>query len=337
MQSPDIVIAGAGLIGLSCALECDRLGLTALVLEREFAGRQASWAAAGMLAAHDAANPTQLQSLAQLSIDLYPEFLSHIQDLGGAEVPIETEWTLERAPGFNADLMPSGFRREGFQRIAEKSLDPRKLIAAMLRAVHAAAFITLKENVSVNSARPAAGGLSVSTSAEEISCGMFLDCTGAWSSVPVRPAKGQMLRVHAPDVLHTDELGNVVVRTPEIYMVPRLDGSVVIGATLEDAGFDRTVHEADLRLLHEKAISIMPAFEKSPLLESWSGLRPDTVDHLPILGQTGEHTFVATGHFRNGVLLAAATGHVMGQMLMGKAVDLDLGSFSPGRFTLRSR
>ncbi len=331
MGAPDVVIAGAGLIGLACALECERLGLRTVVLERGRALQQASWAAAGMLAAHDPANPPALSMLAQHSIALYPAFLEHVAALGGTSVPYETEWTLEQADGAHEQRLLPGLVADGFCSMREYSLDPRKLGAAVLAAVRASGVTLLEESL-VRSVSESAGEVAVRTASETITCDRFIDCTGAWSAAPVRPAKGQMLRVHAPGLLHSAACGNVVVRTDDIYLVPRFDGSIVIGATVEDAGFDMTIHNDDLATLMLHAAALIPSIADAPRIESWAGLRPDTPDHLPLLGRLGERRLIAAGHFRNGVLLAPATAHVIGQIVSGEQPGISMKAFAPDRF-----
>ena len=100
-----------------------------------------------------------------------------------------------------------------------------------------------------------------------------------------------MLRVHAPGALAVHGHGNVTVRTEDIYLLPRLDGSVVIGATIEDAGFDVSTSDADIARLRARAAELLPALAAAPELERWAGLRPDTPDHLPVIGRTGEHSW----------------------------------------------
>lgn len=326
-------MAGAGVIGLSCALELRAAGMQVVVLERGMAGRQASWAAAGMLAASDAENPADLKALAARSLDLYPDYLDILRERGGVDVPFETQWTLEHAEGWrhHRTTLPA-LGGKGFRRIAEQSVDPRRLLEALLAAV-AAAGVELREETPVRGAYELTDGINIRAGKEMLSCGAFLDCTGAWSAAPVHPAKGQMLRVDAPGVMAAYGLGNVVVRTPDVYLVPRLDGSVVIGATVEDAEFDRTVHDADIAHLRYEAAELLPALRDAAELERWAGLRPDTPDHLPILGRTGPHSFTATGHFRNGILLAPVTAQVMAETVLGEELSVDLQAFAPGRFT----
>lgn len=339
MRSTDVIIAGAGLIGMACALECRRRGLQPTLVERGAPGTEASWAAAGMLAANDPANPRELQPLADLSLRLYPEFLERLREQSGHAVPIETEWTVERGtPTLANDLHsaipafhPEGFHADGYHAIREQSLDPRKLSAALHAAV-LAAEIPLRTQTPVLARSEERDHVVVQTESGPLQAAFFLDCTGAWSSQRVRPAKGQMLRVHAPGVLDGGD-GNVVLRTHDIYLVPRLDGSVVIGATVEDAGFDKAVHGEDLDDLRRRAAVLIPVMAHAPALERWAGLRPDTPDHLPVLGRTGARTFVAAGHFRNGILLAPATAHVVAQLLLHETPGADLRAFDPARFS----
>ena len=335
MAQTDVVIVGAGVIGLSCALELHAIGMRVTVLERDTAARQASWAAAGMLAGHDPANPVALQTLADLSLSLYPAFLERIAALGGATVPIETEWAMEPSRDPNAEPQQDlpQLKAPGFARIAEQSLDPRKLAAALLQAVRSAG-IDLREHTPVRSWTTSTNGAELDANGETFTAGYALDCSGAWSGPPVKPAKGQMLRLSAPGALTSSSFGNMVVRAPGIYLVPRLDGTVVIGATIEDAGFDTRTNDADLRSLRERAAALIPAMHDAPEVERWAGLRPDTPDHLPLLGFVQDRRLVASGHFRNGILLAPATARVMTRLIQHQTPEVDLVPFSPDRFAL---
>ena len=111
-------------------------------------------------------------------------------------------------------------------------------------------------------------------------------------------------------------------------------GRVLIGATVEDAGFDLTVHPLDILTLNARASRLLPALAQAEFIESWAGLRPATVDGLPILGSTAAQPryVVASGHFRNGILLAPATARVTAQMLLGEPLDISLNAFVPDRF-----
>ncbi|HEX7159472.1 MAG TPA: FAD-dependent oxidoreductase [Edaphobacter sp.] len=363
MHSIEICIAGAGIIGLSLALELHHRGARVTVLDQGHPLAEASTAAAGMLAAADPDNPPELRPLSLLSLSLYPGFLDRIESLSGIRVPFHTSTTLQALPSHLAGkvreqdtlapetlalMLPqlnSGNHR--FVLLAEESLDPRELAAALLAAVQATP-IELRPHTAIRSIRSVRSGVEIDTSVGVVTAANFVDCTGAWSltshllpHLRVTPLKGQMLAVALPP----DFPLHVVVRTPEIYVVPRTTGPsanrAVIGATVEDAGFDKTVHAGDIARLRSLAAALLPQLADAREVETWSGLRPTTADRLPILGALrGEsnlsgpdksNLYIATGHYRNGILLAPATAHLMAQVLAGETSSIDLSRFSPDR------
>jgi glycine oxidase len=349
MQHPDICIAGAGIIGLSLALELHHRGLRVTVFERAAPLAEASTAAAGMLAAHDPHNPPQLRALAEFSLSLYPAFLERIHNISGIRVPFHTDTTLQALPPhvvvdniLPADdlthLLPAlhpGDHR--FLLLDEHSLDPRELAAALLAAVRATT-IDLRPNTPVLYVQSHPNSIEVHAPTGVLHAAQFVDCTGAWGATApafgIAPKKGQMLAVSLPPSLPL----HLVVRTPEIYIVPRTGNSTehraIIGATIEDAGFDKTVDPVDIAKLHALAAALLPQLASAPILESWAGLRPATQDGLPLLGaiRTQPHHHIATGHYRNGILLAPATAHLMAQVITGESTSIDLSPFSPARF-----
>jgi glycine oxidase len=124
-----------------------------------------------------------------------------------------------------------------------------------------------------------------------------------------------------------------VVRTPEVYLIPRSDGRLLVGATVEEAGFDKRTDLATIQRLHKAAIALVPKLADAKILEDWAGLRPGTPDALPILGETETPGYyVATGHFRDGILLAPITAEVMTAVIQSRAPEFDLTAFSPARF-----
>jgi glycine oxidase len=335
MQHPDICIAGGGVIGLSLALELHHRGLRVTVLERGSPLAEASTAAAGMLAANDPDNPPQLRPLADLSLSLYPAFLDRLHTLSGIRVPFHTHTTLQALPSHVAAndiltandlarLLPAlhpGAHR--FVLLDELSLDPRELAAALLAAVRATT-IDLRPHTPVLSLQSHSNSIEVHTATGTLHAAHFIDCTGAWaaatSSLGVAPKKGQMFAVSLPPSLPLQ----LVVRTPEVYIVPRTANSsehrAIIGATIEDAGFDKAVHPADIAKLRSLATELLPPLTDATQLEAWAGLRPSTPDGLPILGalptQSNHHI---------------ATGHLMAQAVAGEQSSLDLSLFSPSR------
>jgi len=224
-------------------------------------------------------------------------------------------------------------------RLQERSVDPRALAPALLQSLR-------HRNADVVSGSPVteitreSGGLSVQTTHSRYSASIVVNCCGAWAGeikvqgadschVPARPVKGQMLSVVAPQRGFLQH----VVRASEVYLVPRSDGRILIGATVEEAGFDKRVDPADIRRLREQATKLVPRLAEAKTLEAWAGLRPSTQDDLPILSAAGvPGYFVATGHFRNGILLAPVTAQLMGRLVRGLQPELDISSFSLARF-----
>jgi glycine oxidase len=357
MHHPDICIAGAGIIGLSLALELHHRGLRVTVLDRDTPLTEASTAAAGMLAAADPDNPPQLRPLSDLSLSLYPAFLERLHTLSGHRVPFQTHTTLQALPPHIspgdiaateniltssdlAHLLPAlipGDHR--FLLLDEHSLDPRQLAAALLAAVRSTT-IDLRPNTSLLAVHSLPESIAVHTTTGVLHAAQFVDCTGAWASATsplphlrVAPKKGQMLLVALPPTLPL----HFVVRTPGIYIVPRTTDPgatrAVIGATVEDAGFDKTVHPSDIARLRSFASTLLPILAEASELETWAGLRPATTDGLPLLGSLPNlpHHLLATGHYRNGILLTPATAHVMAQLLTGETPSVSLSPFAPAR------
>lgn len=343
MAEPDFVIAGAGIIGLSLALELDRRGAQVVVLERERALGQASTAAAGMLAAEDPANPAALRELSRLSARLYPAFLDRVAELSGMRIPFQTTATLQENKDGDGEanvlddptqLVPqlvAGDHR--FALLPEFSVDPRQMAEALLAAVRATS-IDLRESTPLARLAMHTDGVRLDTGDGTVHASHVVDCMGAWSPAPVSPRKGQMFSVALPPGLPLE----MVVRAEKVYIVPRTEGPnagrAIIGATVEDAGFDVKVHPLDILTLNAHATRLLPALSEAKFIESWAGLRPATADGLPILGATARQPryVIANGHFRNGILLAPATAHVMAQLLLGEAPAVDLSAFSPERF-----
>jgi glycine oxidase len=340
VETADVIVGGGGIIGLSVALELARGGFGVRVLEKGRLMGEASWAAAGMLSGHDPERPPELAELAELSLGLYPEYLATVERLSGCGVALRTRSALitrsnpdgalsaeeaqERVPG----LATKG---HWFCLRPEASLDPRDLCRALPLAA-AAAGVVLQEETEVLAVRSIGGSVEVSTARGRLSAGAFINCCGAWAAkleqIDVEPWKGQIfaVRLDPPaDLVY-------VLRSPEVYLVPRGGGLIVIGATVERVGFDRRVDPLTVERLHAQAAELWPPIAAGRVVESWTGLRPGTSDGLPIIGGAGQpHCWVATGHFRNGILLAPGTGVVVRQLLQGVPPALALTAFDPGR------
>jgi glycine oxidase len=224
--------------------------------------------------------------------------------------------------------------------IKERSVDPRHLThAAIAAARHRGVDFSSGDHVlAVQVADGKAAG--VLTNKTQFSAGMVVNCAGAWAgqigphSFPTRPVKGQMLYVAMPQ----KEMVRHVVRTPNVYLIPRSDGRMLIGTTVEEAGFDKQTVPKTILKLRQAAVDLVPKLADARILEAWAGLRPGTPDGLPVLGATPTPGyFVATGHFRDGILLAPVTARVMGQMMTGQTMSgrepqIDMPKFSANRF-----
>ncbi len=343
---------GGGIIGLSLALELRRQGAEVLLVERGEPGREASHAAAGMLAWCDPHSPAALRPLIQASARLYPEFVYELAEESGVRIDFRREGTIAFDPGcpgmgpgvrsltaeeisaLEPSLIPPKLPAEFWP---EASVDPRTLLAAAIAAarrrgikiVHGAhaTEVVIKEG-------HAAG---VKSDQSLFAAENVVNCAGAWAGglkagvtpVPTRPVKGQMLALIPPE---KDRLRHVV-RAPQVYLVPRSDGRLLLGATVEEAGFDKTVDPATIQRLHRAATRLVPSLAEARILEDWAGLRPGTPDNLPVLGTTSlPGYFVATGHFRDGILLAPITARIMAQLIAAGECEFDLAPFSLFRF-----
>jgi glycine oxidase len=350
VETAEVIVAGGGIIGLSTALELARHGFQVRVLEKGRAMSEASWAAAGMLSPHDPAHPLELAKLAALSIRLYPEYLSTVERLSGRSVRLRTQAAISTEEGEatgvamsaeEAERRVPGLTTEGrsFHWVEEVSLDPRDLCAALPLAV-AATGVVLQEDTQVLSVRIQADSVHIATTRGTMTGGAFVNCSGAWAAgiqhpdlqrppaAGVEPWKGQIFTVRLEPPLDLA----YVLRSSEVYLVPRGGGNIVVGATVERVGFDRRVDPLTVRRLQALAAELWPPIASAPVMESWTGLRPGTNDGLPVIGNAGApRCWVATGHFRNGIMLAPATGLIVRQLLQGSPTAVGLEAFAPGR------
>lgn len=221
-------------------------------------------------------------------------------------------------------------------RIKERSVDPRALTSAALKTAknRGVDFSSGDPVTAVNLSDSQVTG--VSTTKTTFAAARVVNCAGAWSGqlgpgmFPTRPVKGQMLCLAMPK----RELIRHVLRSPKAYLIPRSDGRLLVGATVEEAGFDKRTDPATIQRLHRAALELVPKLRNAKILEDWAGLRPGTPDALPMLGATSTPGYyVATGHFRDGILLAPITAEVMAAVLEGKKAGYDLSPFSAGRFS----
>jgi glycine oxidase len=343
VKSWDVIVAGAGIIGMSLALELRERGATVLVLDRAEPGSEASSAAAGMLAPADPETPEALRPLAMESARLFAAFVQRVESAAGIQVDFRRVGTIALIPertapreyrGLSAAELqlvePSIHRSEhSAYFIREDSVDPHLLTRAALAAARTLG-VEVRGHTTVIEIRASNNAVEVVTHADTFSASSAVDCRGAWSGAPVRPRKGQMFYV-----LPEATLLQHVLRTPEVYIVPRSSGKILIGATVEDVGFDKSVDPSAIHGLQSAAAKYLPALSSAPITQSWAGLRPGTPDDLPIIGPTDiPRVFVATGHFRNGILLAPVTAQIVADLVNGRPSPLDIRAFSPDRFRI---
>jgi glycine oxidase len=352
----DVIVVGGGIIGVSLAIELRKRGATVLVVERGEPGREASHAAGGMLVDCPLETPPALQPLAMASARMYPEFAHELEVESGMKVDLREYGTIllslsvqnpfhlrgsALGPAQLTELEPGlvASDRQAFY-INERCVDPRALTAAAVKTAKNRG-VDLSSGDPVTAVNLSEGRVTgVTTTKTSFVASKVVNCAGAWSGqiscgqigprrFPTRPVKGQMLCL----VMPSRTLLKHVIRSPEAYLIPRSDGRLLVGATVEEAGFDKRTVPATIQRLHHAAIALVPKLADAKILEDWAGLRPGTPDALPILGATATPGyFVATGHFRDGILLAPITAKVMAAVIEGHAPEDDLAAFSPARF-----
>jgi len=354
MKNWDVIVVGGGIIGIALSIELRKQGARVLVVERGEPGREASSAAGGMLVDCSLETPAVLQPLASASARMYPEFAYELQVESGMSVDLRDDGTIllpsstDAESGVGTALLPEQLAQLEPSLVAgagpafyllERSVDPRALTVAALKTAEnrGVDFSSGDEVVAVNLSDDRVTG--VTTSKTAFLAPKVVNCAGAWSgqigphAFPVRPVKGQMLCL----AMQPHNVLKHVVRAPDVYLIPRSDGRLIIGTTVEEAGFDKRTEVTTIKRLHQAALELLPKLADARILEAWAGLRPGTPDGLPILGATGTPGYyVATGHFRDGILLAPITAQVMAQVVEGRNHDYDLEAFSPARFSQKT-
>jgi glycine oxidase len=341
VKSWDVIIVGAGIIGVSLALELRERGATVLVLDRAEPGSESSSAAAGMLAAADPETPDALRVLAKESARMFPAFVRKLETAGKMQADFRRIGTIALLPDASA---PSEYRSlsgadlhrlepsvhssgQSAFFVQEDSVDPFLLMRAALAAAQNLG-IEIRGNSAVKEMRSSDSAIEVLTATDTLTAASVVDCRGAWSGAPVRPRKGQMLYVQ-PQAGVLEH----VLRAPDVYMVPRSSEKILIGATVEDVGYDKSVNPSAIHKLLSAAAQYLPELASAPITQRWAGLRPGTPDDLPIIGFSNiPGVFVATGHFRNGILLAPITAKIMADLINGHPSPLDITAFAPSRF-----
>ena len=367
-----VVVVGGGVIGLSVAWRLARAGARVTLLERDRVGAGTSRVAAGMLApvteAGHGHGDEAMVRFARASLARYPLFARELESDADAPVALDTRGTLiaaldrddaesirrsfehRRAIGLPVEWVTGARAREIEPLLSPRTtaamwipgdhqVDTRALMTALARAC-AHRGVTIHEATAVERVVVRDGAVvGVHVADGDVDTDVVVMAAGAWSGTidgipagavaPVRPVKGQIVRLRAND----DFALAHVVRTPRGYLLPKADGTVLVGATQEEMGFDLVPSAGGVRDLLEHAWEIVPAIAELPFDGVEVGLRPASRDHLPIIGATRVRGLVmATGHFRSGILLAPATAHAVVEGIASGRFGDEMAAFSPARF-----
>jgi glycine oxidase len=361
----DVVVVGGGVIGLSIARELIR-DRSVLLLDRGDVGEGTSWAAAGILSPQSEADyPNPFFNFCMASLKAFRSFADELRFETGIDPEYSDEGLLllassedqlktlqsrfqwQRAAGLSVDILTPGDVSKMEPRLtveitgalllpADHQVAPRRLVKALResclnRGVEIRTGIKVDsvahEHGSIQSVR--AGNVTFQAPTVIIASGVWTrDIAGLTPAIPVIPRKGQILSLGMQEPMFKR-----VVRWEHGYFVPRRDRQLVLGATDEDVGFDRALTPAGLGHLLMDAQRISSYVGALPILETWTGLRPATPDGLPILGQSSiRGLFYATGHYRNGILLAPITASVISALVRDTRPSIPVETFSPFRF-----
>ncbi len=364
-KKADVIIVGGGVIGLAIARELAQRNVRKLILlERGEPGTEASWAAGGILAPQvEADRPDEFFRLACASRDLYPEFAEALHQETGIDVELEKAGTLY--VGFTEPEEQEMRARYEWQsnanlhiewltgdeaRTLEPKLSPnvrcalrfpndyqvenRRLVQALISS-NKKLGVKVLTNCEVRSLRIDHQIITgVETSSGFYRAPVVVIAAGAWSSqikpasVTIDPVRGQMLCFNAPQV------ASHVIYSARGYLVPRRDGRLLAGSTSESVGFDKRVTDAGVQSIKSMAFEIAPSLQSSPLADSWAGFRPRAEDNLPVIGadEAAAGLLYATGHYRNGILLAPITAKIIADTVLERGNPLVVEKFLPRRF-----
>ena len=359
-----VVIIGAGVAGLAIGWRLVQAGSTVTVLERAQAGKGATWAAAGMIAATaelgDA--PQSEVELGQKSCAMWPDFARQIEEASGIAIGYAQTGSLLVAtdakdaadltsrvsnnpdlkivtpadaramePLLSADIRAALFAEK------DARVNNRALGRALAQAFVRAGGTLVASEAVIRIEHEAGRAVAARTPFSWYEADAFVLAAGAWSGLieglpreaipPVKPMKGEMLALDPPPGA---TLPSRTIWGNEVYLVPR-GGRLLVGATLEDAGFDTALSEAAADWLSARALSLIPSLKDWTICEHWAGLRPGSPDGLPILGESAcRGLYIASGQYRNGILFAPAITEIVSGLVLGRVAELS--AFDPKRF-----
>jgi len=367
--SAEVIIIGGGVIGLTIARALAQRGVREVMLiERGRPGAEASWAAAGILAPQvEVDRQDDFFQLACASRDLFPEFAASLKEETGVDIELDTTGTLclgfmpedeaelrhryewQQSDGLAVEWLNGDEARRLEPCISDRvrcalrcprdfQIDNRRLINALVRA-NEELGIQLWTGLSVKALRIKHERVcGVETPNGTFDAPIVVVAAGAWSSLinspsltpfDIEPVRGQMLCFEAHP-----QIARHVIYSSRGYLVPRRDGRVLAGSTVEHVGFDKSITDEGSKSIRSMALEIAPGIAVLPMIDSWAGVRPRAKDGLPVLGLSAgvAGLFYATGHYRNGILLAPITGKVLADAIVDGMMPANLEAFSPRRF-----
>ncbi len=368
-KTSDVVIIGAGIIGSSIAYRLASKGQNVAVIDKGHPGREATWAAAGMLAPHTEiahSVPDVLLNLFEKSYDLFPEFIEEIRDASGLKIGYQTKGSILTASDFQEAKLLSGL----FEKLATRGVkveelgthELQKTEPELAHSVETALFLPEEhyvnnrellravvkagqnKGVTFINDTPVTGFdfdrkhvQAIHLPDRDLFAETYINCAGSWAGlidatnaikIPVRPIRGQIIQLQ----LNPQKL-NHLIHSSSVYLVPWPDGRTLVGATMENVGFDKTNTAGGFRHLIDAALNLIPSLQQAQVKDFWAGLRPDTPDNLPLLGKTSfDNYFIAAGHFRNGILLTPITAKLMSELIFTGKPSICLDPFDPLRF-----
>jgi glycine oxidase len=360
----DVVVVGGGVIGLSCARRLAQRGARVAVAERGEPGSGATYVAAGMLApvGELSFGEPELLGLTLAAARMYPEFVAELEaatgestryeQLGALHVALDRDEAaqlrrvhdLQRSLELEAEWLPPRRCREleagltpsfsgGVFAAGEAAVDPRALMRALASALREEGGELLTGTEAIDGVFEGERLVGVRTGEGELRAEAVVLAGGAWSGAmewlpeharpPVRPIKGQVLELRRRD---GEPPARHILSSERVYLVPRPDGRLIVGATVEEMGFDTAVTAGGVHELLREAYRLLPDVAEMELLGTSAGLRPGTPDNLPLVGPGAiDGLVLATGHFRNGILLAPLAAETVADLLS----DVRRSSFPP--------
>lgn len=361
MNKEHILIVGAGVIGLLTALNLANTGARVTVLDRQQAGKEASWAGGGIVSPlYPWRYSPAVTALAHWSQDFYPQLGDHLFGRTGVDPEVHVTglywldlddeaqalaWARSQARPLSQVPMADIYRKvpplgpgfsHGIHMADVANVRNPRLVKALRAALEAMPNVTLREHLPVAGFIEEQGSIrGVRTEAGEVRADQVVLTAGAWSgellgtlglALPVQPVKGQMILFKcAEDFLPA----MVLARTR--YAIPRRDGHILVGSTLEHAGFDKTPTEQALASLRASAQALLPALRDAEQVGHWAGLRPGSPEGIPFIGPVSSHPglWLNCGHYRNGLVLAPASCQLLADLMLGRAPIVDPAPYQP--------